>query len=118
MNTRRAITALGTGITVFLVVAAAVIEFLAFEFSALIGLPVGLLAGIVAAVVVGLKHDEMSNTLRWVVAAIAGFGYGILATFAASYVNLVETQFETRLAIAVIAALLAVGLAVSRDRGG
>jgi hypothetical protein len=116
MNARRAITALGSGITVFLVVAAAVIEVLDFEFSALIGLPIGLIAGIVAVVVVILTHDDISDSLRWGIAAVAGFGYGILATVAASYVNLFDTQFETRLIIGGIAAVLAVGLVVFRDR--
>jgi hypothetical protein len=116
MKARRAITAVGTGITVFLVVAAVVIESMDFEFSALLGLPVGLLAGIVAVVVVVLKHDDLSDSLRWVTVATAGFGYGILATFAASYVNLVDTRFETRLIIGCIAAVAAVGLAVLRDR--
>lgn len=116
MNARRPLTALGAGITGFLVVAVAVIELLAVEFSAIIGLPLGLLAGIGVAVVVFLKHDESSDVLRWLAAALAGFGYGILATVGASYVNLVETPFETRLAIGALAGVLALGLAILQDR--
>lgn len=102
----------------FLVVTVAVIELLAFEFSALIGLPIGLLAGIAVAVVILLKHNDVSDVPRWVAAALAGFGYGIIVTFAATYVNLVEIQFETRLAIGVFAGVLAVVLAVFQDRQG
>jgi hypothetical protein len=40
----------GAGITSFLLVAVSVIELLDFEFSAIVGLPVGLLAEIVGAV--------------------------------------------------------------------
>jgi|AntRauTorcE11898_2_1112593.scaffolds.fasta_scaffold01502_5 ABC-type antimicrobial peptide transport system permease subunit len=116
MNARRPITAIGAGITVFLVVAVAVIELLAFEFSALIGLPVGLLAGIAVAVVIFVKYDDVSAVLQWVATALAGFGYGIVAAFGASYVNLVDVQFETTLAIGVVAGGLAVLLAVVRDR--
>ena len=65
MNARRPITAIGAGITVFLVVAVAVIELIAFEFSALIGLPVGLLAGIAVAVVIFVKYDDVSAVLQW-----------------------------------------------------
>nr|WP_254922186.1 hypothetical protein [Halorubrum sp. Ea8] len=104
--------------TVFLVVAVAVIELLAFEFSALIGLPIGLLAGIAVAVVILLKHNDVSDVLRWVAAALAGFGYGITVTFAATYVNLVDIQFETRLAIGVFAGVLALVLAVFQGRQG
>ncbi|WP_141212727.1 hypothetical protein [Halorubrum sp. Ea8] len=102
----------------FLVVAVAVIELLAFEFSALIGLPIGLLAGIAVAVVILLKHNDVSDVLRWVAAALAGFGYGITVTFAATYVNLVDIQFETRLAIGVFAGVLALVLAVFQGRQG
>lgn len=116
MNVRKPAIAIGAGITAFLVVAVAVIELLAFEFSAIIGLPIGLLAGIAVAVVVLLKHDDISDAPRWVAAALAGFGYGIIATYAASYVNLVDTQFETTLAIGAVAGVLAVVLAVVQDR--
>jgi len=51
-----------------------------------------------------------------VATALAGFGYGIVAAFGASYVNLVDVQFETTLAIGVVAGGLAVLLAVVRDR--
>lgn len=116
MKARRPITAIGAGITVFLVVAVAVIELLTFEFSALIGLPIGLIAGIAVAVVIFLKHDDISDALQWVAAALAGFGYGIIATSAASYVNLVDSQFETTLAIGAVAGVLAVVLAIGQDR--
>lgn len=118
MNARRPLTAIGAGITAFLVVAVAVIELLTVEFSAIIGLPIGLVTGLVVAVVVFLQHDDGSDTLRWLAAALAGFGYGLIATVGASYVNLVETPFETRLAIGAIAGVLALGLAVVQDRQG
>lgn len=116
MNVRRPLTAIGAGITAFLVVAVAVIEVLSFEFSAIVGLPIGLVAGIVVAVAILLYHEEAADPLRWILAGLAGFGYGIVATLAASYVNLAETQFETTLAIGVVAGLVAVAIAVIRDR--
>lgn len=118
MNVRRPLTALGAGITGFLVVAVAVIELLAVEFSAIIGLPIGLVAGLAVAVVVLLKHDESPDVLRWLAAALAGFGYGIIASVGASYVNLIQTPFETRLAIGGLACVLALGLAILQDRQG
>jgi len=45
MTFRSALAALGAGITTFLVVAVLVIELLDVEFSAIVGLPVGAVAG-------------------------------------------------------------------------
>jgi hypothetical protein len=116
MDARRLITATGAGITAFLLVTVAVVELLAIEFSALIGLPIGIVAGIAVTVVVFLNHDGAFDLFRLIAAALAGFGYGIMATVAASYVNLLDVQFETRLTIGAIAGVLAVALAVVQDR--
>jgi hypothetical protein len=88
MRIRVAAAAVGVGITVFLVVAVAVIELVNVEFSALVGLPVGLLAGGAVAVVVAVRYDELAPAARYVVDAAAGFGLTVIALLAISYVNL------------------------------
>lgn len=116
MGPRSVAVAFGTGITTFLVVAVLVIELLAFEFSALVGLPVGVVAGAVAVVVVLLTHDDLGDPLRWAVAAAAGFGYGIAVVLAARYVNLVDVGFAATVGIAVAAGVVALAGAAVGDR--
>jgi hypothetical protein len=116
MSVYRPLTAIGAGITVFLGVVVGLIELLPFEFSAIVGLPIGLLAGIVTAV--GILRDAGDRSLSiWVgVSALAGFGYGVIAILAANYVNVVDTQFEATLAVGAVAGVLAVVLTVVADR--
>lgn len=57
-------TVLGSGITTFLLVAAIVIELLAIEFSALIGPPVGTLAGVACTLSLWHHRDRLPPALR------------------------------------------------------
>jgi hypothetical protein len=107
VNLRKPITAVGTGITAFLLVAVSVIELLDLEFSALVGLPVGLVAGIVSFVLVLLRHDDAEEPVRWALAGFAGFGYGILLALGVMYVNLADFPFEVTVGIGVAAAVIA-----------
>mgnify|MGYP006282004917 CR=1 FL=1 len=107
MNLRKPITAVGASITAFLVVAVSVIELLNIEFSALVGLPVGLVAGIVAFVLVLLRHDDAEEPVRWALAGFAGFGYGIMLALGVMYVNLADFPFEVTVGIGVAAAVIA-----------
>lgn len=107
VNLRRPLTAVGTGITAFLVVAVSVIELLDIEFSAMVGLPVGLLVGIVVFVLVLLRHDDADEPVRWAVAGFAGFGYGILLALGTAYVNLVDVGFEGTIGVGVGVAVIA-----------
>ncbi|MFW5917858.1 MAG: hypothetical protein ACOCR0_00080 [Haloferacaceae archaeon] len=85
MDARKLLTTIGAGITSSLVVAAIVIELLATEFSAIVGLPVGLLVGVVVGL--WLRVDESSPGVRRAVAAYAAFGIVVLALSALRYVN-------------------------------
>lgn len=88
MHLRAGLAAAGVAVTTFLLVAVAVIALLPFEFSAIVGLPVGLLAGIVAFVAVFAEYRFAGPTARRVTLAVAGFGYTILALLFVGYVNL------------------------------
>jgi hypothetical protein len=88
MHLRAALAAAGVAVTAFLLVAVAVIELLPFEFSAIVGLPVGLLAGIVAFVAVFAEYRFAGTAAQRVTFAVAGFGYTVLALLFVGYVNL------------------------------
>lgn len=118
MDLRKPITAVGAGVTAFIVVAVSVIELLEFEFSAIVGLPVGLIAGIVVFVLVLLRHDDIDEPLRWALAGFAGFGYGILLALGTAYVNLFDVGFEGTVAVGVAAAVIAFLGTVLIDRRG
>jgi hypothetical protein len=88
MDVRKLFTTIGAGITSFLFVAVSVIELLGFEFSAIIGLPVGLLAGIVVSVGLWNRIDELSLGVRRAVTSYAAFGLAVLVFLALRYVNI------------------------------
>ena len=106
MYLRRPITAVGAAITAFLLVAVSVIELLDTEFSATVGLPVGLIAGIVVFILVLLRHDDTDEPVRWALAGFAGFGYGILLALGVTYANLADFPFEGTLAVCVTAGVI------------
>ncbi len=120
MNSRTILSALGAGITTFLVVAVAVIELLPFEFSALVGLPVGLLAGGAVFAAVAVRYDEASAALRYAADAAAGFGLAVVVLQAMSYVNLAGLRstlsVDVTVAVAVVAGVLATVVSWLADR--
>jgi hypothetical protein len=88
MRARRLFTAVGAGITSGLLVAVLIIELLAFELSAIVGLPVGLLLGAVVCVGLWNRGDRLSQGVRRAVTAYATFGIALLAFLALRYVQI------------------------------
>lgn len=111
MDTRAAGVAVGAGVTVFLTVAVAVIELVDVEFSALVGLPVGLLAGVAVTVGIAMRYGALVGFVRYTVDAAAGFGFAIVALLAVSYVNLGGLRTELSTAVTVGIALLTAAVA-------
>jgi hypothetical protein len=111
MSRRAAAAAVGAGVTTFLAVAVAVIELLHVEFSALVGLPVGLLVGAATAVVVTARYDALAPPARYAVDAAAGFGFAVVAVLAVSYVNFAGLRSELSTDVTVGAAAVAAALA-------
>lgn len=124
MDWRTGLIAVGTGITTALVVAVLVIEALAFEFSAMIGLPVGLIAGLVAALAVGSRYGRVGRTPRSLLDGVAAFGYAVVLLLALRYVGRLGLRsvvtVERLLALAVVAGVVVAAgswlLARQRDR--
>ncbi|QSG07383.1 hypothetical protein [Halapricum desulfuricans] len=87
MTGRTVAIALGTGFTTALLVAVSVIEALPYEFSAIIGLPVGLVAGVAVAVLVGWRYERASPAVRSVAGGAAGFGYAVVSLLAVRYAD-------------------------------
>lgn len=111
MNGRTVAAALGSGITAVLVVAVAVIELVAVEFSALVGLPVALGAGIALGVAVAARYESVDPAVRHAADAIAGFGLVVGAALAASYGNLAGVR--SALSTDVIVGLGGLGAALA-----
>jgi hypothetical protein len=111
MNTRVTVAATGAGATAFLVVAVAVVELLPVEFSALVGLPAGVLAGGAVLVLIGTRYDRLRGASRYAVDAAAGFGVAVFVVQAVRYVNLAGLRsaltLESTAGVAVLAAVLA-----------
>ena len=110
MSVRSQAVALGAGITTALLVAVLVIEALPIEFSAIVGLPVGLLAGGVTTVAVARRYDSVDDATRALFAASAGFGYTVVLLVALRYVGRLGLRslvtVERLVAVAVVVALL------------
>lgn len=106
MTIGRVLAAIGTGIVTLLLVAVAVIELLSFEFSAIIGIPIGLLAAVILAALVAARFDGLTGPIRWAVAGGAGVGYGLILALALSYVNLTDFGTTQTLGIGLIVGLL------------
>jgi hypothetical protein len=107
MDHRTVLAALGTGITTFLVVAVAVIALLDVEFSAIVGLPTGLLAGAAAFALIQYRYDSLGRVARVMVDAVAGFGFGIVLLLGVNYVNLADLAFEATVGGAAVVGVLA-----------
>jgi hypothetical protein len=88
MQRRRVLVGLGAGLSTFFVVAVLVIEALDFEFSAIIGLPVGGLVGILGFVLVQRGYDSLSPPVRATLDGVAGAGLGILGLLWLRYLHL------------------------------
>lgn len=87
MTGRTVAIALGTGFTTALLVAVSVIEALPYEFSAIIGLPVGLVAGVAVAVLVGWRYERTRPAVSGVADGAAGFGYAVVLLLTVRYAD-------------------------------
>lgn len=96
---RKWLAAVGVGVTVFLAVAVLVIESLAVEFSAVVGVPIGLLAGLLASSLVARYYQKVGSDARALVDATAGFGHTVLVLAAVQYVGI--GGFESALTLPV-----------------
>lgn len=118
MDLRKLLTVVGAGLTTFLVVAVVVIEVLAMEFSAIIGLPVGLIAGLAVLVILWGQLDEVSVGVRRAVSAYAVFGLAVLGFFALRYVNIGRDVLtvDRIIVLGIGLAVVVYGLHVVADR--
>lgn len=112
MKTRPLLTAVGAGVTTFFVVAVAVIEILQFEFSAIIGLPVGALAGIGALIATLTAFEGMNRAVVALLTGYAVVGYTIITVAALRYSN-VAGVLETVSVDTVVALAVLVGAVVA-----
>lgn len=101
MSLHHRLTAIGAGVTTFLLVAVLVIELLDFEFSAIVGLPVGLLAGLAVLVILWRQFTELDQGSRRIASAYAAFGLTILLLLALTYVNIGRDVFSTEAIVGV-----------------
>lgn len=115
----RLLAAVGVGVTAFLLAAAALTGLLAatIELSALVGLPVGLLAGAAAAAATWLRLWD-SPGARPALLGVAAVGYALVIVAAASYsISSVRglVSVERALAVAVLLGVAVVAVATRRS---
>ena len=119
----RLVATIGVGVTAFLVVSAALTALLepTIEFSALVGLPVGLLVGAAAAAATWLRLWNSAGA-RPALLGVAAVGYAICVVAAASYaVSSVRglVSVERAIVVAVLVGAAVFALASRRpDRFG
>lgn len=103
----------GAAATTALLVAVPVIELLATEFSALVALPLGLLAGFATLIGVAFNLADLHPVRRRAVLAYAAFGPAVLLVLALAYVNVGRDLFTVEVAVGVglaVTAAVYVGL--------
>lgn len=110
MNVRLFATAVGAGLTTALVVGGLMTALLTFEFSAIIGVPVGLASGALAFVAVAAV-DRIETPRGRLLSAYGSVGYVVLLYAATSYVNLAGIRGALSLQ-QILALGVAVGLLV------
>ncbi len=118
MDLRQLLTVVGAGLTTFLLVAVGVIEALNMEFSAIIGLPVGLLAGLVVLVILWVRLDGLSVGVRRALSAYAGFGLAVLGFFVLRYVNIGREilTVDVIVGLGIVLAVIIYGVLLMDDR--
>ncbi|SDG24121.1 hypothetical protein SAMN04488067_12225 [Halorubrum xinjiangense] len=117
----RLVATVGIGVTAFLLAGAAVTGLLAasIEFSALVGLPVGVLVGAAAAAATWLRLWD-SPGARPALLGVSAVGYAVLVVAAASYAVSSLRGFvsvERALVVALLVGVVAFALARRRPGG-
>jgi len=109
MCIRSVLVALGAGITVALLVGVALVALLPYEFSAIVSLPAGLLAGAVAALLIVGRYAHCGPTVRGLLHGTAGFGYATVLLLGVLYVDFAgygsRLDLVTLLAVALLVAV-------------
>ncbi|MEF8975192.1 MAG: hypothetical protein V5A21_03065 [Halapricum sp.] len=111
MTSRAAVVAPGAGLSTGLLVAVLVIEALPYEFSAIIGLPVGLLAGSAVGLLVGWHYEGASFIVRSVADGAAGFGYAVALLLVIRYADVFGLRSAVTFERLVVSSVV-VGVAV------
>lgn len=113
MNTRTLLLGVGTAITTFLLAGAAAIELLgAGEAPAvgILGVFVGLVAGLLAGGIVGVAADRLSRLPAALLVGYAAFGVAVIAIAGMSYVNVPGADdvftFPVHIGVSVVVAIL------------
>lgn len=101
MQRRRVLAGLGVGLSTFFVVTVLVIELLDFEFSAVVGLPVGGLAAILGFVLVQRGYTSLDPSGRSILDGVAAAGIGTLLLLWLRYLHLASLDLPALLAGAV-----------------
>jgi len=108
------LAALGAATTTLLVVTVPVVELLAVEFSALVALPLGLLAGLATLIGVGYNFTTLHPVRRRAIVAYAAFGPAVLLVLGLAYVNVGRDLLTVEVAagvglVATVAVYLGLG---------
>lgn len=107
MNSRTFLASTGAGLVAFLLTTVLVIELLAIEFSAIVGLPVGAIVGLGVFVLLLARYVTLSHWIRTAVDAVAGFGLGSVLLLAGNYVHLLDVSLEGLVAGAIVTGVVA-----------
>lgn len=113
MLNRPLVIAVGTGFTIFLLVAAIVSSLVEayVEFSVFVGIPVGFIAGTLGLMVAyRAVGRERTRRVTSGLAGVAAFGYTVLALYAIRYLSPASRSTLDQPLILVIAVLTAVGV--------
>ena len=95
------VAAVGAAVTTLFLVAVPVIGLLDIEFSALVALPLGSLAGLATLVGVAVNFSSLHPVRRRAVVAYATFGPAVLAVLALAYVNVARGLLTVQVAVGV-----------------
>jgi hypothetical protein len=108
MNGRRWLTVLGTGLSTTLVVAVLGTTVLQgpIEFSVIVGLPVGVVVGLVALGATAVLVDRFDSLAGAALGGYAGFGYAVVGCLLLRYVDVAGARRALGLREIVVIAVL------------
>jgi hypothetical protein len=105
MNPHTALTSIGSGITTFFIVTVLVIEGLSIEYSAIVALPIGLVAGIAVVYYIPRTIGDLSASGKSILAGYAVFCLLLLLLLVVRSVNIAQ-PFSPRLAFSASVSLV------------